>query len=164
VIARPGGHLRLVPAVAEPKPQRTFCGHCGAEPASDIHGRVCDSCGLGVLLTANADVAPGVDDPFLIVDGSLCVCAVSRVAEDLLGVEETAAVNHHLSEFLVPADAEAAGADNLMDLVINAASDTSEARVAVVRPPDEFGIRFRVQVGACGPPRAALLVLADGWD
>ena len=157
-------HLRLVPAVAAPKPQKTFCGHCGAEPESDIHGRVCESCGLGVLLTANADTAPGPDDPFMVVDGSLCVCAVSRVAEELLGTDETQAVNRHLSEFLVPADAEAAGPENLMDLVINAASDTSDAHVAVVRPPDEFGIRFRVQVGACGPPRAALLVLSDGWD
>jgi hypothetical protein len=157
-------HLRLVPAVAEPKPQTTFCGHCGAEPDGDAFGRVCESCGLGVLLSANADVAPGPSAPFMIVDGSLCVCAVSRVAEELLGTEETDAVNRHLSEFLVPADAEAAGGDNLMDLVINAASDASEARVAVVRPPDEFGIRFRVQVGACGPPRAALLVLSDGWD
>ena len=157
-------HLRLVPAVAEPQPQRTFCGHCGAEPESELHGRVCESCGLGVLLTANADAAPRPGEPFMIVDGSLCVCALSQVAEELLGVQETEAVNRHLSEFLVPADAEAAGADNLMDLVINAASDASEARVAVVRPPDEFGIRFRVQVGACGPPRAALLVLSDGWD
>jgi hypothetical protein len=157
-------HLRLVPAVAAPKPQKTFCGHCGAEPETDIHGRVCDSCGLGVLLTANADAAPGPDDPFMVVDGSLCVCAVSRVAEELLGTDETQAVNRHLSEFLVPADAEAAGADNLMDLVINAASDMSETHVAVVRPPDEFGIRFRAQVGPCGPPRAALLVLSDGWD
>ena len=157
-------HLRLVPAVAEPRPQKTFCGHCGEEPSSDIHGRVCESCGLGVLLSANADAAPGPNDPFMIVDGSLCVCAVSRVAEELLGTDETEAVNRHLSEFLVPADAEAAGTENLMDLVISAASDTSEAGVAVVRPPDEFGIRFRVQVGACGPPRAALLVLADGWD
>jgi hypothetical protein len=157
-------HLRLVPAVAEPQPQRTFCGHCGFEPDAEDHARVCERCGLGVLLTANADAAPGPDDPFMIVDGSLCVCAVSRVAEDLLGTDETEAVNRHLSEFLVPADAEAAGADNLMDLVINAASEDAQPRVAVVRPPDEFGIRFRVQVGACGPPRAALLVLSDGWD
>jgi hypothetical protein len=157
-------HLRLVPAVAEPQPQKTFCGHCGAEPDTDIHGRVCESCGLGVLLTANADAAPSPTDPFKVVDGSLCVCAVSRLAEELLGTDETEAVNRHLSEFLVPADAEAASAENLMDLVINAASDSAEAHVAVVRPPDEFGIRFRVQVGACGPPRAALLVLSDGWD
>jgi hypothetical protein len=164
VTARANGHLRLVPAVAPPKPQKTFCGHCGVEPESDIHGRVCESCGLGVLLTANADAAPGPADPFMIVDGSLCVCALSRTAEELLGVEETEAVNRHLSEFLVPADAEAAGADNLMDLVINAAGDISETHVAVVRPPAEFGIRFRVQVGACGPPRAALLVLSGGWN
>jgi hypothetical protein len=51
-----------------------------------------------------------------------------------------------------------------MDLVIHAASDDSQARTAVVRAPDEFGVRFRAQVGACGPPRAALLVLSDGWD
>jgi len=164
VSAHTNGHLRLVPGTAEPKPQKTFCGHCGVAPESDVYGRVCESCGLGVLLTANADAAPGPDDAFMIVDGSLCVCAVSRVAEEILGTDETAAVNRHLSEFLVPADAEAAGADNLMDLVINAASDVSQAQVAVVRPPDEFGIRFRVQVGACGPPRAALLVLSDGWD
>jgi hypothetical protein len=157
-------HLRLVPAVAEPQPQKTFCGHCGAEPETDIHGRVCESCGLGVLLTANADAAPSPNDPFMVVDGSLCVCAVSRLAEELLGTDETEAVNRHLSEFLVPADAEAASAENLMDLVINAAGESAEARVAVVRPPDEFGIRFRVQVAACGPPRAALLVLSDGWD
>jgi hypothetical protein len=157
-------HLRLVPAVAEPQPQRTFCGHCGAEPESELHGRVCESCGLGVLLTANADAAPRPGDPFMIVDGSLCVCALSQVAEELLGAQETEAVNRHLSEFLVPADAEAAGADNLMDLVINAASAGTEARVAVVRPPDEFGIRFRARVGACGPPRAALLVFSDGWN
>lgn len=157
-------HLRLVPAVAEPQPQVTFCGHCGAEPEGDSHGRVCESCGLGVLLTTNVDAAPKPSDPFLIVDGALCVCALSRVAEELLGVEETEAVNRHLSEFLVPADAEAASTDNLMDLVINAASDASDARVAIVRPPDEFGIRFRAKVGACGPPRAALLVLSDGWD
>ena len=157
-------HLRLVPAVAEPQPQQTFCGHCGAEPETDLHGRVCESCGLGVLLTANADAAPRPGEPFMIVDGALCVCALSQVAEELLGVQETEAVNRHLSEFLVPADAEASSADNLMDLVINAASSGSETRVAVVRPPDEFGVRFRAQVGACGPPRAALLVLSDGWD
>jgi hypothetical protein len=164
VIARSNGHLSLVPAVAEPQPQKTFCGHCGVEPDTDAYGRVCESCGLGVLLTANADVAPGPNDPFMIVDGSLCVCAVSHIAEELLGVDETQAVNRHLSEFLVPADAEADGSDNLMDLVIHAASDAADARPAVVRPPDEYGIRFRVHVGACGPPRAALLVLSDGWD
>jgi hypothetical protein len=159
-----GAHLRLVPAVAEPQPQKTFCGHCGEEPKTEQYGRVCESCSLGVLLTTNADCAPRPGDPFLIVDGSLCVCALSGVAEELLGVDETAAVNHHLSEFLVPADAEASGADNLMDLVIHAASDNSQPRTSVVRPPDEFGVRFRAKVGACGPPRAALLVLSDGWD
>ncbi len=155
-------HLRLVPAVAEPRPQRTFCGHCGEQPESETHGRVCERCGLGVLLTTSADSAPRPGEPFLIVDGSLCLCAVSLHAQQLLGIDEAQSVNRHLSEFLVPADAEACSTENLMDLVIRAAGDDSEPRVAIVRSPAEFGVRFRAHVGACGPPRAAVLVLSDG--
>ena len=155
-------HLRLVPAVAEPRPQKTFCGHCGEEPSSDIHGRVCESCGLGVLLTTNADAAPGPNDPFMIVDGSLCVCAVSRVAEELLGTDETEAVNRHLSEFLVPADAEASGPGDLVNLLVHAARGDGEVHDVVLRPTDEYGIRYWARIGPCGPPRAALMVLGDG--
>ena len=41
------------------------------------------------------------------LDGSLSVCAVSGPAETLLAVSETDAVNRHVTELLVPADAEA---------------------------------------------------------
>jgi hypothetical protein len=124
--------------------------------------RVCDRCGLGLLLSAPADAAPSPADPFLLIDGTLSVCAVSRLAEDLLHVRETDAVNRHVTDLLVPADAEASGPESLVNLVVHAARGEGETHDVVLRPADQFGIRFWARVGPCGPPRAALLVLADG--
>ena len=148
-----------------PRPEVLFCGHCGRAPEGvDIlpASRVCDRCGLGLLLSAPPQAAPSVDDPFLLVDGTLSVCAVSRLAEDLLHVRETDAVNRHVTDFLVPADAEASGPESLVTLLVHAARGDGDTHDVVVRPADEFGIRYWARVGPCGPPKAALLVLADG--
>lgn len=138
-----------------------FCGHCGVPPAQDAaqRSRVCGHCGLGLVLQAPADVAPRHDQPFLVIDSTLSVCAVSAQAEELLGVVETEAVNKHVADFLVPADANAPSAENLLALLVGAASGSGEPRCAVVRPREEFGVRFRARIGPCGPPHAALLVL-----
>lgn len=140
-----------------------FCGHCGAAPAHEVvaQSRVCGHCGLGLVLQAPADVAPRDDEPFLVIDATLSVCAVSAGAEKLLGIDETSAVNQHVVDFLVPADANAASADNLLVLLVEAASGSGEPRIAVVRPRQEFGVRFRARIGPCGPPHAALLVLTS---
>ncbi|MEA2155409.1 MAG: hypothetical protein QOE11_1549 [Solirubrobacteraceae bacterium] len=142
---------------------RAFCGHCGVPPAQEVEhqSRVCGHCGLGLVLQAPADVAPRADEPFLVVDSTLSVCAVSAAAEELLGIVETAAVNKHIIDFLVPADANAASADNLLVLLVEAASGPGEPRSAVVRPREEFGVRYRARIGVCGPPHAALLVLTS---
>jgi PAS domain-containing protein len=140
----------------------SFCGHCGMPPAPAVAqptSRVCGHCGLGLVLQASADVVPGADEPFLVIDSTLSVCAVSARAEELLGTDETQAVNRHVADFLVPADANAPSAENLLVLLVDAASGTGEPRTAVVRPRQEFGVRFRARIGPCGPPRAALLVL-----
>ena len=140
----------------------SFCGHCGIPPSANVetHGsRVCSHCGLGLVLRAPADVAPRPDEPFLVIDSTLSVCAVSAHAEALLGTDETQAVNQHIAEYLVPADANAPSADNLLALLVGAASGSGEPRTAVVRPRQEFGVRFRARIGPCGPPHAALLVL-----
>lgn len=140
----------------------SFCGHCGMPPAPAVAqptSRVCGHCGLGLVLQASADVVPSADDPFLVIDSTLSVCAVSARAEELLGTAETRAVNRHVADFLVPADANAPSAENLLVLLVDAASGTGEPRTAVVRPRQEFGVRFRARIGPCGPPRAALLVL-----
>lgn len=142
----------------------SFCGHCGLAPASasgTAKSRVCGHCGLGLVLRAASDVAPAPDEPFLVVDATLSVCAVSARAEALLGIEEPAAVNKHVADFLVPADANAPSAANLLALLVEVASGSSEPRTAVVRPRQEYGVRFRARVGACGPPHAALLVLTS---
>jgi len=156
--------LRLVPSTTEEAcPSQWFCGHCGAPPPDNRTpappARVCPSCGLGLLLEARADVAPRPEDAFMIVDSSLHVCAVSSACEELLAVAETDVVNRPVTELLTPADAEAAGPGNLAAAIMWAARSDDEPRRVTVRPANVFGVRMPLRVGACGPPRAALLVL-----
>jgi hypothetical protein len=142
----------------------SFCGHCGLPPAASLENpgsRVCNHCGLGLVLQASVDVVPRAGEPFLVIDSTLSVCAVSAHAEELLGTDETQAVNRHIADFLVPADANAPTAENLLVLLVDAASGTGAPQTAIVRPRQEFGVRFRARIGPCGPPRAALLVLTD---
>jgi hypothetical protein len=152
---------RFLVAVPDPVHEAapaSFCSHCGARPDTATRKRVCESCGLGLLLTAGADVAPSRGGAFIVLDSSLSVCAVSGAAEGLLGSTECDAVNRHVTELLVPADAEARGLENLAVAVTCAArGDPSERRV-VVRPANVFGVRLNARIAGCGPPQAALLV------
>ena len=116
---------------------------------------------MGMLLQAPAEFAPSPSDPFVVVDGSLTICGLSRIAEELLGVSETEAVNRHIGEFLVPGDAEAPTSENLGALLAWAARGDAPATSVVVRPTNTFGVRYWARVSPCGPPQAALLVLAD---
>jgi hypothetical protein len=145
------------------RPTILFCGHCGRAPADslgDPSARVCRRCGMGLVLSAPADSAPTAADPFLVVDASLTVCAMSRQAERLLDISETDAVNRHVGEFLVPAEADSNGA-NLASLLTRAVRGDHEPESVAVRPANTFGVRYWARVGPCGPPRAALVVLAD---
>lgn len=141
----------------------SFCGHCGQRPDPLIaspSSRVCGHCALGLVLQAGAELAPRPDEPFLIVDTSLSICAMSAAAEALFAIDETDAVNQHIAEFLAPADANAPSAENLLALLVDVAAGCGEPCTTVVRPRQEFGVRFRARIGPCGSPRAALLVLA----
>jgi hypothetical protein len=161
--ARP--NLRALPGYVEHEPDVLFCGHCGRSPGYiDIApaSRVCPTCELGLLVGASPSLAPAPDEPFVMVDNTLSVCAVSLLAEDLLGARETDAVNHHVTELLLPADCEVGGPETLVNLVLHAARGETDTSQVVLRPAMEFGIRFWARIGPCGPPRAALLVLADG--
>jgi hypothetical protein len=147
------------------RPDVQFCGHCGRQPAqTDIQAasRVCTRCGLGLLVSAPPEAAPSQQDPFLLVDGQLSICAVSRLAEELLLTSETEVVNSHIGDLLVPADVEIGGPDSLVNLIVHAARGQGETHHVVLRPAKEYGIRFWARIAPCGPPRAALLVLADG--
>src|ERR1700680_2504777 len=99
---RPGRPaLKLVAPLAREvaPPSVSFFGHCGRRPdPADLDpaiSRVCRSCGLGLLLECGADVAPTAGDPFLVLDSSLSVCAMSAAAEKLFAILENDAVNHH---------------------------------------------------------------------
>jgi hypothetical protein len=156
------GALALVPrTVEEAQPTIWFCGHCGTRPSCAgppaANARVCESCGLGLLLETVADVAPEAGGSFLVLDRSLSVCAVSRGAEQLLATSETDAVNRHVTELLVPADSEAQSGANLAAAVSAATRGGEEALSVFVRPANLFGVRMRARIVECGPPQAALL-------
>jgi hypothetical protein len=156
--------LRLVHGALEAPVEWTwFCGHCAApSPGGDAPApaaRVCRSCGLGLLLETREDAAPDPDDAFLIVDASLRLHGLSRQAERLLGVREDLVVNRPVSEFVVPADAEAGSRSGLAAAVAEAVGNGIESQHAFVRPANTFGVRVRARIVACGPPRAALIVL-----
>lgn len=153
--------LRLAGLPAAPLAR--FCGHCGRPPEDPAQeGRVCERCRLGLILQAPESAAPKASEPFLVVDRTLSVCALSRKAERLLGVTETQAVNRRLTELLLPADTETGAARSLAELVAVAAGGAHHGPASVVvRPADEFGVRFRARIGPCGPSAGALVVLGD---
>jgi len=156
------GALALVPrSVEAARPTIWFCGHCGKRPSAAgppaSNARVCDSCGLGLLLETVADGAPERGGAFLVLDRSLSVCAVSHGAETLLATTETDAVNHHVTELLVPADSESQSGSNLAAAVSSATRGGEEPLSVFVRPANLFGVRMRARIVQCGPPQAALL-------
>jgi hypothetical protein len=144
------------------RPDVHFCGHCGRPPLqADIQpaSRVCTRCGLGLLVSASPDAAPTPQDPFLLVDGQLSICAVSRLAEELLLTSETDVVNSHIGDLLVPADIEIGGPESLVNASCMRPGGR-ETHHVVLRPAKEFGSASG-GIALCGP-RAALVVLADG--
>lgn len=158
--------LRVVGANAGRQPDApewvAFCSHC-ARPAKDdgtAVPRVCATCGMGLMLSAPGDIVPSVESAFLVADATLAVGAVSRVAEDFLGIQEAEAVHRPLTELLAVADAEAAGVD-LASAIMWAAGGDVTTRVAFVRPTNTFGVRCRARIGPCGPPSAAVVVLDE---
>jgi PAS domain-containing protein len=165
VTARPS--LRLVEGgLAQPVPWVWFCGHCAAPSpngsAPPPNGRVCSSCGLGLLLEAREDAIPEGDDAFLVVDSTLLVQAMSKAAQSFLGLTEEMAVNKPVADLLVPADAEAQGRTSFGAAIVEAADGQDpETSRRVVRPWNTFGVRMRARIATCGPPRAALVVLED---
>jgi hypothetical protein len=113
-----------------------------------------------LLLEASSEVAPAPGDPFLVIDASLAVCAVSRDAERLLSVAETEAVNRPITDFFSGGDSEGVS-DALMAALVAASQGDGATRQLVVRPANTFGVRYWARIGTCGPPSAVLLVLAD---
>jgi hypothetical protein len=153
--------LTLAPAPAERADDAAFCSHCARTPEAEPPPRVCPTCGMGVILRTDADAAPKPGQPFLVIDSSLTVSAMSRRAEQVLGTSEVDAVNRHVGEYLAAADVEPAPDQNLAAALAWAARGDDGSRSLSVRPANTFGVRWSAIVAPCGPPNGALLVLPD---
>jgi hypothetical protein len=143
-----------------------FCGYCGKPPRLSLPtplARVCDSCFVGVLLEASTAAVPGTA-PFMVVDASLRIIAVSDLAEQLLNVYEQDVNGRHIFEFLVSDGDDAEGVDNFAVAISASAGSFATIRYAGVRLRQQRGITARLRIATCGPPRAALVVFAECRD
>ena len=138
-------------------------GTAGCRPAPSVEStgsRVCGHCGLGLVLQAPTRRRARAPTSRSSSSTRRSRCApCPRAPRSSSAPTRPLAVNRHIADFIVPADANAPSAENLLVLLVDAASGSGEPRTAVVRPRSEFGVRFRARIGPCGPPHAALLVL-----
>ena len=141
-----------------------FCSRCGTLreerelPFSppDLE-RVCNDCGMGVMLSAPRDALPGPGMSFLIVTEDLRISAVSEGAERIFGSE-----TELLGTMLFTAISSPLGLEELALRIARAAGGGRD----VVRIPIELerggrpGFRdLEARVSSCGPPRGALVAI-----
>lgn len=146
-----------------PSSQRDFCARCGQPPAGGVvpRPRVCQLCGMGLVLSAPAEAAPLSHEPFLVVDRALAVAALSQGAEALLAVAEAIAVGRSLNELLV-LDAGEPGSD-ATGLIASAARGERVAAETAGRLVRD-GRPVHLRVGPCWSPPAAVVVLDPDDD
>lgn len=150
--------LEPVPELA-PQPVRWFCGSC-ARPGEPGETRVCEACGMGLLLFASKDFAPAPGDAFVVCDDHLEVQAVSAAAEWLLARGEQELVNTPIAGTLVAAEADREDRSSLLRALAAAVSAPgARPQELALRVAGEYGVRFYARVGACGPGHGALLTL-----
>jgi hypothetical protein len=144
-----------------PKPIR-FCSRCGQpseEPKGrpDLRGRVCDHCGMGMMLTCGRDAMPGAGAAFVIVNFDLSVSAVSDEGEKFFGAEQHAVGGQLLDLVTSPL-----GDDQLARTVGQAAQRACDPVVMPVRLRASVTARMATlaaRIATCGPPRAALVTV-----
>jgi len=135
-----------------------FCTHCaelfGAPTApadKPSRGRVCATCGLGVILTCASATLDAPRAAFLVVTADLRVSAASRAAEDLVAIPDGSYGRPLLSLLTSPT-----GIGELARAVIRAANGTLAPSTVPVRVASTD---LDARIGGCGNPPAALLVL-----
>lgn len=140
-----------------------FCTRCG-EPAESppredsplSQARVCEACGMGVLLSCTREALPGARAAFLIATAELKVNAVSVGAEEIFGPEQGV-----IGSYLLDLVTSPMGDLHFAKLVTGAAV---RSREPVVMPVKSLGAAADVgmlaaRVSTCGPPRAALVTV-----
>lgn len=141
-----------------------FCSRCG-QPAEEPPRteearnapRVCEGCGMGLLLSCLKEALPGQGAAFLIVTADLGVSAVSLAAESLFGPERTLLGSSLLEVLTSPM-----GESTLGRSVAKAAMRAREPVVMPVRgmSPSAVGAgMLAARISTCGPPRGALVTV-----
>jgi hypothetical protein len=151
-------------AGAESQRPIRFCSRCGtpSDASADRpqHGpRVCERCGMGMLLTCTRDAMPGEAAAFLIATFEMRVSAVSQAGERIFGSEQSLVGMPVLDLIGSPL-----GDDQLGRYVGQAAQRACDPVVMPVRLLDEAKPAVKVgtlaaRIATCGPPRAALITV-----
>ena len=148
---------------AEPAELTRFCTHCGSlfetestTPERPLRGRVCSSCGLGMVLTCSRELLDRPGGAFLVVTSDLLVSAASEAAEELLDSGQGLFRRPLLSVLTTPA-----GVNELARRVVRAATgDRSVATMPVEASAKRLtGVRLEARIGSCATPPAALVVV-----
>lgn len=151
---------------AQPAELTRFCTHCGSlfeaasmNPERPLRGRVCTSCGLGMVLTCSRELLHRPGGAFLVVTSDLMVSAASEAAEELLDS------GHGLfGRPLLSVLTTSAGVSDLARRVVRAATgDRSVAEMPVEPAAKRLpGVRLVARIGSCATPPAALVVVESG--
>jgi hypothetical protein len=155
------------PGAERPRSIR-FCSRCGHPsdlPADrPLHGaRVCERCGMGMLLTCSRDAMPGEAAAFLIATFDMRVSAVSQAGERIFGAEQTLVGMPVLDLIGSPL-----GDDQLARYVGQAAQRACDPVVMPVRVLDRAPSSpkaspkvgtLAARIATCGPPRAAVITV-----
>lgn len=140
---------------------QAFCTYCGYPPMGrwrSLAHRVCNRCGLGMVLRAPPGLQPRLNEPFVIVDARLRLQAVSHRAEATLMIDEPAAIDVPLVELLAcRTDRDRIDLAALVQRAVGG-SRLGTPRVEL-RTTGDPAIEVVARVSACGPPPAALLIL-----
>lgn len=136
-----------------------FCARCGepaeTPPADDsplTQARVCDACGMGVLLSCTREALPGARAAFVVATAELSVNAVSVGAEAIFGPEQTV-----IGQSLLDLVTSPMGNAHFGKIVTGAAVRSREPVVMPVKA--HSGGMLAARISTCGPPRAALITV-----
>ena len=139
-----------------------FCSRCGGPDDAlpgrpELRRRVCERCGMGVMLTASSDALPGAGAAFMVVTAELAVSAVSRSGDKVFGEEGELTGSHLLSIVTCPL-----GDDQLEGHVRRATErrrDTLSLPVRLLSGDAPKVGTLSARIATCGPPRAALVAV-----
>jgi hypothetical protein len=140
-----------------------FCTYCGTlfdvpaiAPERPLRGRVCSSCGLGMVLSCSRELISRPGGAFLVVTSDLRISAASQAAEELLDAGRGLHGQPLLSILTSPA-----GVAELARRVVRAAIGDRTVHTIAVEPAARrlAGMALEARIGNCATPSAALVVV-----